>query len=85
MKVTFASDAWVDYLYFQEKDKKALKKINALIKDLQRNPNESGIGKAEKLGYELSGYFSRRIDLEHRMVYKITKDSIEIAQLRFHY
>ena len=85
MKVTFASDAWVDYLYFQDKDKKALKKINALIKDIQRNPNESSIGKAEKLSYELSGYFSRRIDLEHRMVYKITKDSIEIAQLRFHY
>lgn len=85
MKITFALKAWEDYLYFQEKDKKNLKKINDLIKDIQRNPNESGIGKAEKLGYELSGFYSRRINQEHRIVYRIKENSIEIAQLRYHY
>ena len=85
MKVTFASKAWEDYLYFQEKDKKNLKKINDLIKDIQRNPKEAGIGKSEKLSYQLSGFYSRRINQEHRIVYRIKEDSIEIAQLRYHY
>lgn len=85
MKIVFSVAGWEDYLYFQEKDKKTLKKINALIKDIIRNPNETGIGKAEKLSYELAGFYSRRITLEHRMVYKVKEDAIEIVQLRYHY
>lgn len=84
MKLVFAGGAWEDYLYWQQTDKKLLKRINSLIKDIQRDPFD-GIGKPEPLKHALSGYWSRRINDEHRIVYKIDKESILIAQLRYHY
>ncbi|MGB5065054.1 MAG: Txe/YoeB family addiction module toxin [Candidatus Competibacter sp.] len=84
MKVTFSSNAWDNYLYWQKTDKAILKRINSLIKDIQRTPYE-GIGKPEALKHGLSGYSSRRINDEHRIVYKVVDDTIFIAQLRYHY
>ena len=84
MKLTFSTKAWEQYLYWQATDKKILKRINLLIKDIQRNPTE-GIGKPEPLKHGLSGYWSRRINDEHRIVYKNQSDTILIAQLRYHY
>jgi len=84
MKVAFSSNAWDDYLYWQKTDKTILKRINSLIKDIQRIPYE-GIGKPEALKHGLSGYWSRRINAEHRIVYKVVDDTIFIAQLRYHY
>ena len=84
MTLTFSSKAWDNYLYWQKTDKAILKRINALIKDIQRNPFE-GIGKLESLKHSLSGYWSRRINDEHRIVYKVTDNNLLIAQLRYHY
>jgi toxin YoeB len=84
MKIVFSENAWQDYLYWQRNDKKNMKRVNELIKDIQRNKYE-GIGKPEPLRYNLSGYWSRRITNEHRIVYKIEDNSIFIAQLRYHY
>lgn len=84
MKLVFAENAWEDYLYWQRTDKKTLKRINALIKEIQREPFE-GIGKPEPLKHALSGYWSRRINEEHRIIYKIDNDAVLIAQLRYHY
>ena len=84
MKVAFSSNAWDDYLYWQKTDKAILKRINSLIKDIQRTSYE-GIGKPEALKHGLSGYWSRRINDEHRIVYKVVDDTIFIAQLRYHY
>lgn len=84
MKLIFSENAWDDYLYWQRTDKKTLKRINLLIKDIQRKPYE-GIGKPEPLKHGLSGYWSRRITDEHRIVYKAENDSVLIAQLRYHY
>ena len=84
MKIFFAEKAWDDYLYWQSNDSKILKRINALIKDILREPLY-GIGKPESLKHALSGYWSRRVDDEHRIVYKIHEDSLLIAQLRYHY
>lgn len=84
MKIVFSTYAWQDYLYWQKTDKKILKRINELIKDIQRNKYE-GVGKPEALKHNLSGYWSRRISHEHRLVYKINDNSIFIAQLRYHY
>jgi len=84
MKLIFSEDAWDDYLYWQKTDKKILKRINDLIKDTKRNPGKKGIGKPEILK-GLLGYCSRRIDKEHRMIYKITDEALLIAQLRYHY
>ena len=84
MNLTFSSKAWDSYLYWQQTDKAILKRINTLIKDIQRSPFE-GIGKPEPLKHSLSGYWSRRINDEHRIVYKVTEDSVLIAQLRYHY
>ncbi len=84
MKLLFSENAWEDYLFWQKTDKKTLKRINLLIKDIQRNKYE-GIGKPESLKHNLSGYWSRRITNEHRIVYKIENNSILIAQLRYHY
>ncbi|RLE34796.1 MAG: Txe/YoeB family addiction module toxin [Acidobacteria bacterium] len=84
MKLIFSEHAWDDYLHWQKTDKKTLKQINNLIRDIQRNKYE-GIGKPEPLKYALSGYWSRRINSEHRVVYKIENDAILIAQLRYHY
>ena len=84
MKLIFAEQAWEDYLYWQKTDKQILKRINNLIKEISRNPFE-GIGKPEPLKHALSGYWSRRINDEHRIVYKAQEDSILVAQLRYHY
>lgn len=84
MNIRFSSNAWTDYLYWQKTDKKILKRVNTLIRDIQLHPHE-GIGKPEPLKHGLSGYWSRRINDEHRIVYKCEKETIKIAQLRFHY
>lgn len=84
MKKRFSDCAWEDYLYWQKTDKKMLKKINEILKDIERHPYE-GIGKPEALKHSLSGYWSRRINLEHRCVYRIEANEIQIAQLRHHY
>lgn len=84
MKLIFSEHAWEDYVYWQRTDKKILRRINEIIKDIQRNKYQ-GIGKPEPLRHSLSGYWSRRITSEHRIVYKIEKDAILIAQLRYHY
>ena len=84
MKITFSSIAWEDYLYWQLADKKMLKRINSLIKGISCSPYE-GIGKPEPLKHGLAGYWSRRINDEHRIVYKFEKDTVLIAQLRYHY
>ena len=81
MKRIFSVKAWDDYLYWQTTDKKILKRINLLIKDIKRSPYE-GIGKPESLKHGLSGYGSRRINDEHRLVYKTQDKSLLIAQLR---
>ncbi len=84
MKLVFSENAWEDYLYWQRTDKKILRRINELIKDIQRNKYE-GLGKPEPLRHNLSGYWSRRITSEHRIVYRIEEDKVLIAQLRYHY
>ena len=84
MKLIFSENAWDDHLYWQKTDKKVLKRINQLISDIQRSPFE-GIGKPEPLKHALSGYWSRRIDSEHRIVYRTDDDAMFIAQLRYHY
>ncbi len=85
MNISFGAYAWQDYLYWQETDKKTLKRINAILKDIQRSPFE-GIAKPEPLKENLQGYWSRRIDDEHRIVYRVVDDStIEISRCRFHY
>jgi len=84
MKLLFSENAWEDYLFWQKTDKKTLKRINKLIKDIQRNKYE-GLGKPESLKHNLSGFWSRRITNEHRIVYKIENNSVLIAQLRYHY
>lgn len=84
MKLIFAERGWEDYLYWQKTDKKTLKRINTLIKDIKRNPY-SGIGDPEPLKYNWSGFWSRRITKEHRLVYAVEKDAISNAQCRFHY
>jgi toxin YoeB len=84
MNLTFAPKAWESYLYWQKTDKAIVKRINTLIKDIQRNPFD-GIGKPESLKHALSGFWSRRINDEHRIIYKVTEDNILIAQLRYHY
>jgi toxin YoeB len=80
----FSDDAWEDYLYWQAEDKKTLRRINALIKDMQRN-GYAGIGKPEPLTGNFSGYWSRRIDAKNRLVYRIVNDLIEIHEVRTHY
>lgn len=84
MKLIFSERAWEDYLYWQENDRKLVARINQLIREIQREPF-SGIGKPEPLKHAFQGYWSRRINEEHRIVYKIQGDSVLIAQLRYHY
>lgn len=83
-KFLFTEDAWEDYLYWQTQDKKTLKRINQLLQDIERN-GYNGIGKPEPLRGDLSGFWSRRIDDEHRIVYRVTEDRVEIIQCRGHY
>ncbi|MBU2829897.1 Txe/YoeB family addiction module toxin [Acidithiobacillus ferriphilus] len=84
MRLIFSDDAWEDYLYWQKQDKRMVERINKLIRETQREPF-AGVGKPEALKHALSGFWSRRITDEHRMVYRIEGDALMIAQLCFHY
>jgi len=85
VSLIFSDHAWEDYLYWQRTDKRMIKRINALIRDIQRTPHQ-GLGKPEPLRHALAGYWSRRIDREHRLVYKVTEQGdVLLAQLRYHY
>ena len=84
MRLVFTTKSWDDYLYWQKNDKRMVRRINDLIKDIQREPFE-GIGKPEPLKHQLQGLWSRRIDEEHRLVYEIAEDELRIIACRFHY
>lgn len=84
MNIVFHDQAWEDYLYWQKHDPKLLKRLNGLIKECCRTPFE-GTGKPEPLKGSLSGWWSRRLDREHRLVYRIANDDLQIAQCRYHY
>ncbi len=84
MDLVFSINSWDEYLYWQANDEKIVEKINLLIKEITRTPY-SGIGKPEPLRHTLSGYWSRRITDEHRMVYKVDANKMFIVQLRYHY
>jgi len=84
VNLVFSEQAWEDYLYWQKTDKKLVQRINALIKEISRTPHE-GTGKPEPLKHALSGYWSRRINDEHRVVYRVADGALFIAQLRYHY
>lgn len=86
MLKTFTDDAWDDYLYRQSQDKKTLKRINQLIKDIERNGADQGIGMPEPLKWEFQGFWSRRIDQKNRLVYRVSQDqTLEIIACRTHY
>jgi toxin YoeB len=86
MTVGFSNEGWEDYVYWQKNNKKILKRINDLIKDIKRNPyDKNGLGKPERLKANLSGYYSRRITSEHRLVYTIKEELLIIVQCRYHY
>lgn len=84
MKKNWFEKAWADYLYWQEQDKKTLRRINQLVRDIERNPF-AGIGKPEALKGALSGFWSRRIDDSNRLVYRVANEIIEIVSCREHY
>lgn len=84
MKLVWSEQAWDDYLYWQETDKRMVKKINELIKEIRRTPFE-GKGKPEPLRHNLAGFWSRRITAEHRLVYSMTDEALLIAASRYHY
>lgn len=84
MNLIFAEEAWEDYVYWQKQDKRMRDRINKLIRETQREPF-AGVGKPEALKHALSGFWSRRITDEHRMVYRVEDTTLQIAQLRFHY
>lgn len=84
MNLIFSDQAWEDYLYWQATDREIVRRIHELLKEIQRNPH-AGIGKPEPLRHSLAGFWSRRIDQEHRLVYQVTDQGILLAQLRYHY
>ena len=84
MKIIFSTEAWADYLYWQQYDNNTLRRLNKLIEDTCRHPF-SGLGKPEPLRYELKGCYSRRITQEHRLIYKVEEGSLIIASMRYHY
>jgi toxin YoeB len=84
MKYIFVDESWEDYLYWQETNKKYVKKINDLLKSISREPY-TGIGKPEALRHNYQGYWSRKIDNEHRLIYRVKEDEIHIVKCRFHY
>lgn len=84
MKIVFSSQGWDDYLWWQQQDRKLLKRINQLIRDVERNGNE-GLGKPEPLKDGFQGYWSRRINAEHRLIYKVVDNEVRIAACRYHY
>lgn len=84
MMIKFHPQGWEDYLYWQQTDRAILRKVNQLIRDIQRDPF-AGIGKPERLQHDLSGYWSRRLTDEHRLIYAVTSDTVDILQCRYHY
>jgi toxin YoeB len=84
VKIVFSARGWDDYLWWQQQDRKLLRRINQLIQDVMRHGNE-GIGKPEPLKHGFQGYWSRRINDEHRLVYKVVDDEVRIAACRYHY
>ena len=84
MNILFTDEAWEDYLYWQQYDKKLVKKINSLIKEMKRTPFE-GTGKPEPLKHEMQGCWSRRVNQEHRIVYEVFDEQINIIACRYHY
>ena len=84
LKLSFTADAWAEYIEWQESDRKGLRRLNKLIEEARRTPHE-GIGEPEALRGDLAGFWSRRIDGRHRLVYKVDGDSLLIAQCRYHY
>ena len=84
MRIVFSENAWEEYLHWQRTDRKVVQRINALVREIQRDPF-AGVGKPEPLKHALSGYWSRRITDEHRLVYRIDGDALWIAQVRYHY
>ena len=84
MKLIFSDEGWDDFLYWQKQDRKLVERINKLIQEVVREPF-SGLGKPETLKHALSGFWSRRITDEHRMVYRVEGDALLLAQLRYHY
>ncbi|HRH98929.1 MAG TPA: Txe/YoeB family addiction module toxin [Prosthecobacter sp.] len=84
MKLTFSDRAWSEYQHWQETDRRMLRRVNELLKDIKRSPF-NGIGKPEPLRHQYAGFWSRRIDGEHRLVYSVTQSNIEIASCRYHY
>jgi toxin YoeB len=84
MRIVFTEQSWGDYLYWQKNDTRVLRRINQLIKAIQREPFE-GIGKPEPLRHQLQGLWSRRIDEEHRLVYEVEDDELRVIACRYHY
>ena len=84
MNIVFTDESWEDYIYWHKNDKKILKRINQLIKETQQTPFD-GIGKPEPLKFQLSGCWSRRINSEHRLAYKVTDENFIILSCRYHY
>ena len=84
MNIQFSSRGWDDYLHWQRTDKKMAKRINDLLRDISRSPHD-GFGKPEPLKHALSGFWSRRINDEHRLVYRMEGDTVKVAQARYHY
>lgn len=84
MRISFVDESWEDYLYWQSTDKKMLKRINLLIKNITRIPFE-GLGKPEPLKHQYKGFWSRRINAEHRLIYKVLAEEIWVVKCRFHY
>lgn len=84
MRIVFSARGWDDYVWWQQQDRKLLKRINQLIQDVVRHGNE-GIGKPEPLKHGFQGYWSRRINDEHRLIYKVVDDEVRIAACRYHY
>jgi toxin YoeB len=84
MKLCFVDESWEDYLFWQKTEKNILRKINSLIKDITRSPF-NGLGKPEALKHKYRGFWSRRIDNEHRLIYRVEEDEIWIVKCRFHY
>jgi toxin YoeB len=84
MNIQFSSRGWDDYLHWQHTDKRMLKRINELLNDISRSPHE-GVGKPEPLRHALSGYWTRRINDEHRLVYRMEGDAVKVAQAKYHH
>jgi toxin YoeB len=84
VNISFTEEAWSDYIYWQHTDKRVLQKINELIKVIQRTPFQ-GIGKPEPLRHQLKGFWSRRIDLSHRLIYEVRQSEIVVISCRYHY